>query len=364
MIVLCSDSHIGAGASLGRLPDQESSWKRLCLTACEMDAHVIHAGDVFQSRRPAPAEMRAFQAGLEILRECDLALYVCLGNHDRVDLDTPTGVEAACAGYRARVFREAEVIEIDGALVAFLPWTMGQGDAKRTTEALMVAAESMAEQGARVLVPHFAMSGGSLPNGLPTLSLTEPMLDAHRLAELYRIVIAGHIHRREIVIDDGVSLVAQCGPLTRSGFGEASVETGGWQIDGARATPFDVPDRAFVVIEEDLRGIDEPERELVDAISTRDDIKDAIVRVSYRQTADQVISQFEIADALTHYAGAWRVESVQPIIERATSVRSQGISETTDPRESWDRWADGQEIPDAIAETVRESAHERIASVS
>lgn len=359
MIALCADSHIGAGASLGRLPDQESSWNRLCLAACEMGADVIHAGDVFQSRRPSPSEMRAFQSGLEILRECDLALYVCLGNHDRIDLDAPTGVEAACAGYRTRVFRESEVVEIDGALVAFLPWTMGQGDARRTTEALMVAAESMAEQGARILVPHFAMAGGSLPNGLPVLDLAEPMLDAHHLASLYRIVIAGHIHRRQVIVDDGVSLVAQCGPLTRSGFGEASVETGGWQISGGVATPFDVEDRAFVVIEGDGRHYGASLTEtLIESIAYQD-VDGAIVRMEWTQTADQVVDTAALVVALTA-AGAHRIDTLTPIIERAQSIRSAGVTETTDPRESWDRWADGQEIPDGIAETVRESAHERI----
>lgn len=370
MLIVAGDLHLGQAANLGRLPDQQKAWELLCKVAVEQHADVIGTGDFFHSRKPSSAEFDAFQAGLRILRDGERSLITIAGNHEVVTRDDVCCLEVACAGFDALVIREADVIETEDAAIAFLPWTPGTGNARDTAAALMVLAESMRERGASVLVGHWALSAASLPSGLPILELAEPILDSHRLAELFDVTLCGHIHKRQVVSAE--PLVAHVGPLVKGNWGEASIETGAWQIirvgnasmplSFLEATPFDIVDRPFISIETDVRGQTRP----TDAVLGEIDqwpIRDAIVRVSFQQTSDQVVETAAVLAQLDDM-GAWKVDTVTPIIERAASVRSQGISEASDPREAWDTWAGGQEIPESIAELVREEAHERIASVA
>lgn len=372
MLIVVADQHIGSGATLGdRLADQRSSWVRVCTTAAEHGATVLHAGDVFHARRASPSEMRAFQAGLDILREGDCELIVALGNHDRVDMDSPTSVEAASAGYAVHVCREPEVIETPDGVVGFLPWMPPRMSAKQTSDALMIVVDSLAEE-ARILIAHWALAGGSLPNGLPLLDLAEPMLDPYALSQLFEITLAGHIHKRQEIID--TPLVAHTGPLNRHSFGEAGIWTGAWQvdangalIDGLPATTtaswFEVPDRRFFTMLIDTRNTHEPQDYILNAISEdAEHITDAIVRMRYQQTADQSIDSASIREALLA-AGAHHIERIEPVVERAQSTRSESVTETVDPRQAWDAWQDAQ--PDLASEealaSVREEAHTRIA---
>lgn len=361
MLLVASDLHLGAGASLGRLPDQESSWKRFCTAAAEHGATVLWAGDSHHHKRPSPAEIDAWQSGLRILREGGCTLLGIPGNHCISTVDAPSTIEVASAGFDCHILRAADIVETEDGPVGLLPWAP-YSDARQMAGSLMVLAEALAERGARVLIGHWALAGSHLPSGLSTLELAEPLLDPHRLAELFEITLFGHIHKRQEIVAE--PLVAHIGPLCRGNFGEADVWTGGWQIvpeDGAlTALPFDVPDRAFASISFDVRGMSDPTGGLLHEIARRF-WGGAIVKLGYRITADQVVDQAAVLAALDE-ARAWRVTTLEPIVERAQSTRSAGVTEASDPREAWDTWQAAQDgiASDETQATVRERAHERI----
>lgn len=371
-LLVVADQHIGAGASLGdRLADQRASWLVVCEKAVELGATVLHAGDVFHARRPGPTEMRAYQDGLDVLRAGGCEMIVAAGNHDVQSADSPTAVEVASAGYAVHVCREPQAIETPDGVVGFLPWMPPRMSAKQTADALMIVAESLAEQGARILIAHWALAGGSLPNGLPLLELAEPTLDPYRLAEQFEVTLAGHIHKPQVIVGEPNQWprVLHTGPLSRLNFGEAGISTGAWELalmpDGIGgsfigASWFEVPDRRFVSIECDAResgsGTDLTPTEMVlDEISEWD-VEGAIIRVTWQQTADQVVDQSAV---LARLAGAHHVDRLQPLVERVVSTRAAGLNEGTDPRASFDTWLSAQ---DAVAsqetlDRVRSEAH-------
>jgi DNA repair exonuclease SbcCD nuclease subunit len=379
-LIVASDLHLGAGANLGeRLADQQSSWTRVCTAAAELGADVLFAGDAFHARRPLPAEMRAWQAGLDVLRDAGRTLVAIPGNHDVSSLALPTGLEAACAGYDAHVLRswrvEDLVVETIDGPVGFLPWTPSTMPAPQMAESLLVIAQGLADAGARMLISHWALSGASLPTGLPVLELAEPILDSFALAQMgFDVVLSGHIHKRQVIVEDGQALVAHIGPLSRTSFSEASVETGAWQIDTTggvqaygdhvHARWFEVPDRAFVTIEADVRETGFAEDAIIGEISAHD-VDGAVVRVQWNQRNDQTIDVSQVIVAL-EAGGVWSIQQLTPIVERVQSTRSVGLTEQDDPTVAFDHWLGAQAdlaAPETMA-TVRERAHERIGGAS
>lgn len=367
--LLASDLHLGAGASLGnRLADQESSWCRFCTTAAELGAGVLWAGDSHHHRKPSPAEFDAWQSGLRILREGGCTMLAIPGNHCITDAAKPSTIEVASAGFDVFVARGPQVIETEDGPVGFLPWAPPTMDARRASEALMIVAEELARQGARILVAHHALSGASLPTGLPVLELAEPILDSFALAQMgFHVVLSGHIHKLQVVVEQ--PLVAHVGPLCRGNFGEAGIQTGAWQIEsdklGLSASWFEVPDRHFSELRWDLRGEAYPTEIMVADITGHPRIPGSIARASWYQTSDQVVDQAAVLEAL-HAEGVHHVDRLEPIVERAASTRSAGVSEATDPRESWDRWleAQGELAAPETLEAAREEAHERIGAAT
>lgn len=363
-ILVVADGHVGSGATLGdRLADQRASWERVCSDAAEAGATLLHLGDAFHARRPGMAEMDAFQAGLDILREGNVTLIGIAGNHDVVARGVPTAFEVACSGYDAHVFREPQLVETPDGLIGLLPWMPPTMSARDTADALMIVAEDLARQGARYLVAHWALAGASLPTGLPVLDLAEPLLDSFALEQMFELTLAGHIHLRQRAAITGVWHI---GALSRTTFGEASIPTGYWRIEPNVSGPVDVPDRPFVVVDAVLTGIDSAHATdgLLGEIEAYD-LTGAIVRVHYLATSDQVIDTAAVVGALAD-AGAHYVDRIEPVIERPRSTRSEIVTETADPRASFDAWLDAQ--PDlASTETLseaRERAHERIGAAS
>lgn len=378
MLIVAGDAHIGSGQSLGRslsgpesrLADQQRSWESLCRIAVEQGADVVGTGDFLHHRKPSASEIDAFQAGLRILRDGGRSFLSVVGNHEVTDRDAPSCLEAACAGFDAMVFRGPQVLETEDGVIGFLPWSPFS-DARAQSAALMVVAEQLAADGARILIAHWALSAASLPTGLPVLELAEPILDSHALASMFDVVLAGHIHKRQVIVAS--PLVAHVGPLCRGNFGEAGITTGavridatGALVDGLPATTsvawFEIPDRAFIAIEADVRGDLEPTDALVETILLADDeLRGAVVRVSWKQLADQDVHLASLQHALDGL-GAWKVDRLEPIIERVESVRSAGISEASDPREAWDRWQDAQDgiASEETLAAIRAEAHSRI----
>lgn len=363
MILVAGDAHIGSCPDLGRLSDQASSWRRLCIKACEMEADVIGTGDWLHHRKPSTAELDAFQEGLRILRGGRRTFVSAVGNHEIGRADEPSSLEVACAGFDAHALRAPQVVGTTGGPVGFLPWAPWTHiGARQMSENLMVLAEQLADDGARTLIAHWAIAGASVPTGLPVLDLPEPLIDPHRLAELFDVTIAGHIHKRQEIVPS----VWHAGALCWRDSAEAQLACGAWQVEGplapdetlnglpgvAAASWFAVPDTPFAVIDVDVRTLGAGDATSgVLEISSEVDVEQAIVRVLVHRTADQTIDVARIRQSL-EAEDVRLIERIDEIADRPVSTRSQGVSEASDPADAFRVWMDAQR------ETVSMETHE------
>lgn len=243
-LLATGDWHCGSGLDYGRTPqdrlaDQEQTYQRIVDVALEHDVDlVVLAGDLWHRRRPTPAELLAVARPLRRLRAestCDIVA-IC-GNHDVESADTPIALELL--EDVVDVYRQPTIVETRGGALALLPWTpvsrlvasRNGGDRDDTHalagELLIESARELRAQhdGRLVLVPHWSIEGASTPTGILTDEFREPVIPLAELVALgFDAVIAGHIHRQQVLNED--PLVAYVGSPAPVDFSEGDTDHG------------------------------------------------------------------------------------------------------------------------------------------
>lgn len=376
MRLLCTgDLHLGAGSDYGREPgerlrEQRLVWQTICLEAVksEVDA-VLFAGDAWERRRPTVPELLAFKEGVDILFDNDIQVVVIPGNHDLEAFDRPAAYELFPDSDSLFVYMTGpttvRTFSTRGkeATVAGLPWTPvanlvarnGGGDRDelhaRAAELLLDTARDLRAQcpdeGPKILLLHWSVSGASLPTGLPTDTLREPVIPLDELERLgFDAIVCGHIHSGGVfgwadfqALRCPVFYVGSPMPLN---FGEASIDHGVWILDTERWRPEFVPieSRPFVTIDS---LVFEP----LEPITINCPVDGAIVKVRYKATADQArrIDHAAIRQALLD-AGAHKVFSIEPSIEREQRARVEGLDEDLTPSDALHAYAFANDIDD------------------
>jgi exonuclease SbcD len=258
-IAAVGDLHIGSGADMApdpatrpRLAEQAELWEAACaeLDRCDL---VLFCGDAFHRRRPTPAEMDVFRRGLR--RLSSTPVIAIPGNHEVTAAGKPHALtvfdQDVMLVDEPRVIRVAADTEI-----ACLPWTPPQwyrakghaeggaldvlgiehgGDAMAEVGYMLLlairglAAQMTAEH--RILMLHWSLAGMSLPNGIPTDQLREPVVPVDEMATLgFTAVVASHIHRQQVQMIDTCP-VAYTGALWVNDWGEAATDRGVLVID-------------------------------------------------------------------------------------------------------------------------------------
>jgi exonuclease SbcD len=258
MKLLCTgDLHLGAGADYGRAPgerlaEQQHVWTDICALAVNenVDA-VLFAGDAFERRRPTPAEIMAFRAGLEILNDHEIRCVAIPGNHDVEAFDRPTGLDVLDG--IATVYARPAVVDLEDLAIVTLPWTPpsrlvaarngGDRDVvnREVSELLLETARGLRAQVPAhlpaILLLHWSVSGASLPSGLPVDGLREPVIPALELDEIgFDAFVCGHIHKAQVLVareENGSHAAAAfyVGSPMPLNFGEAQVGHGVWMLD-------------------------------------------------------------------------------------------------------------------------------------
>lgn len=370
MKFLCTgDQHFDERSWLGPewLGEQERVWQSIVDLAIaeEVDA-VLHAGDVFQHRRPTPAELRAFQRPLYDLFRHGIDTLVIAGNHDVSAADYPSALELFSE--HADVHREPGIWRGN---VATLPWTPigrliaaqngGDRDAlnAQAADLLVDTARGLREQVSEpaILMLHWSVSGSALPNGLPVDQLREPVLPVTELEEQgWDAVVCGHIHKAQLMgSEDARGPLFYVGSPMPLNFGEGGDDHGCWILDyadavsPARFVPLDGP--RFVTIDDftahDLEWWTDAIKHDRGLDLVLPPVVGAIVRIRYQATAEEAarIDQREIREALLD-AGAWKVV-VQPQIVREERARVEGMDESMGELEAVAAWADANGIDEA-----------------
>ncbi len=278
-LLVCGDNHLGKSQDLGRAPgerlaEQEQVWRdTLALARDRRCDALLHAGDLFDGRRPGPDVMLAAERPLvEHQVEGGCTVYLIAGNHDVPSQDGPCGLDVLAEAGLIELARTPRTWHLGGTAcpveVCALPWTplsrliaTNGGDTPR--EDLAVLAVELLVETARgmrdatknqILLAHWSVSGTSLPNGLPVDSVGGVVLPMDDLAAIgFGAIVAGHIHRGGQYGDTFI-YVGSPQPLD---FGEAGDDHGCWLIEPEAMYPEErwkfepLPSRDFLTIDLD-----------------------------------------------------------------------------------------------------------------
>ena len=277
-LLLTGDNHLGKGQDLGRVPgerlaEQEAVWAATLALARErhVDA-VIHAGDLFDGRRPGPDVMLAAERPLvEHQVKGGATVYVIVGNHDVPSQDGACGLDVLAEARLIELAREPRTWTVGDVDVCALPWTpvsrlVAANDGGDRAEISALAADLLLETArgmknedrTQILLGHWSVSQTSLPNGLDVGTLGGVVLPMDHLQAIgFDHIIFGHIHLAANYEGDFV-YVGSPQPLD---FGEGGSRHGVWILDADAAAagdpyqPVFVPlaSRSFVTLEQ---GVD------------------------------------------------------------------------------------------------------------
>jgi DNA repair protein SbcD/Mre11 len=407
-----ADLHLGAGTSLGREPgdrlrDQAEVLERIfdVATSESVDA-VLLAGDLFEGPTITPQQLEVFADAVEAHLGGSIPIVAINGNgrHDLAMRDVN-----ALAPLRhipdVHVYSRPALHDLGAVQIACLPWVsparlvaQNGGDAPRdeinaVAAALLVeVASAIADPRVRptVLLMHGSLSGASLPQGIATDLLREPVVDVDALLELgFATIIAGHIHAPQIAGPHGWSAVPGAwegnalpadpfalytGSPMPLNFGETHVQHGCWivgvetEITRAEFVPID--SRPFRRSELNLADL---ETASGDAVAEFDgildpaawpDVADAIVKVTVRATQAQQrrLEVHRLRDAILT-AGAHTVK-IEIDTVREDRARVESVTDELEPVDAFDAWAVAQMIPPKPAATAREQLQDDLEQVA
>ena len=393
--LLCfADLHLGSGQAYSddRLADQEAVLNQIADLAHDESVDLIClAGDVFHRPRPTPAALMVFSRFLKRLENPEIPCIAVLGNcgHDQEGIDRPAALELF-ASHRFRVSRRPELItEFAWVAVATLPsvpvsrLVAGSESAERgpvfaqAAEALLAVAHDLNYQASeagyhnrsRVLVGHWSITGASLPNGLPSDSFGEPVVDFDALQAIgYQAIVLGHLHKPQRLDDQEMwggptTMMVYCGSPLPVDFGEEMVEHGCWILEvadnGDETADFHpLESRRFVTIDCDLtgdfRGFDETDA-LAAAVAARFPLTDAVVRLRYRCSEEQQRRiDLPAIKKLVADAGVHKLYQVAPEIVREDRARVAGVDENLSPQEALRAWVEANGLSEDQAARIRE----------
>lgn len=386
--LLCTgDLHLGAHPEYGRAPGdrldaQQQVLGRILGIAVERDVDLIlNAGDTFDGPGIPPEQLGVYASFVHAANSVELPIVALTGNgkHDAA-MRTVNGMEIFNRIPGITVCSTPRIVDVAGTAIACLPWVhpgrlvaaRGGGDRddlnREAAELLVATARglraSIPDGTPAVLAYHGSISGASLPAGIPTDELREPVLDVLDLAALgFDVIVASHIHVAQWVWvegfvwqephPDGQSTLAPAVLYTGSpmplNFGEANVAHGVWILDvgdgdtGAEFVPIDSPRFETIAVELDPDG--NPPDSMLELLTRTGVVDDAIVRVRYTATQAQHRRLDVAALRRTLLDAGAAVVKVSAEIVREDRARVDGVTEELAPLAAFDLWVDANDYP-------------------
>lgn len=375
-ILVSGDFQIGAGQTLGRtLVDQDELLARIVdIAEREQTELFLFLGDAFQNRSTNRDQDEVFMRFLVAMsRVCPILLLG--GNHDWRGYERASTV-GIFREMGVRVALEPGVHRFGKVAVATLPWAaLGHlvaasdgGERARTNEEaaahLVSIAGGLRSQIAQdeiaILAGHWAVTGASLPTGLPVEMLKEPVVEiADLLAQKWDAVVLGHIHKPQVMSQDPLALYV--GSPWANDWSEASNPHGVWIMDSAMSPGSGwvaIPDHPFITFEPEV-GMD------LDALAEgAAAVEDAIVRVQISATPEQArrLDLAALKEAL-YAAGAHFIAPIQLEIVKPERARIEGLNEDLDELAALELWLDAAGVNGDRADALRERTQSYLGAV-
>lgn len=346
-VMFVADIHLEAGRSLGngdfgpgsRFHDQAAVLNRIATLAITEECAVVCViGDVFHKPTPLPQSMIAFQDFVNRLLDAGMEVIVVVGNHDVKSAALPTALDLWRSHGSLYLASSPRLIPVTGIVFSCLPWTpmsvlvaqSGRTTGLRDTAIdllvasmgqLRLAADQQYPDATPILLAHWAVSGSSLPNGLPVDQLSEPVIPWLDVDDLgWKLAALGHIHQSQVVAEGLASTpMFYTGSAAVTSLGEIGSSHGVWVWDS------DVDELRFVIVEDrpfvswDCAVSDDGDETGPTMVPEMPEgLEGAVVRVRYRTNGFRV-DEAEIRQTI-EAEGAHRVfikEIDRPVVSRA-----------------------------------------------
>jgi exonuclease SbcD len=223
-VIFCSDTHLGfdhpirpRSERVQRGPDFFANFQRVLDYAQRTAADlVVHGGDFFfRSRVPAVIVDRAYQMLLEFVA-CGIPIAIVPGNHERSELPPSLFLNHPLI----RVFDRPRThrFEFDGASLAVSGFPYLRRVRAHFRTAVEESGSDCVPADHRILCVHHAVDGAVVGPAGFTFHGAADVIAADQLPERINCVLAGHIHRHQ-VLDHRVPVV-YCGSIERTSFAE------------------------------------------------------------------------------------------------------------------------------------------------
>jgi exonuclease SbcD len=369
-LLVTSDWQCGAGVNLGygehgpgsRLNDQLGTATRIAeLAHAEGVDLVLHAGDVFEQRKPTPAQLDVFAAFLLALE--DIPCLAITGNHDRSGTSDVTSLDVFRGYPNFTLSTNPERIPHLGLDVCTLPWAPTsqlvanrngerEGVNEEAADKLVEIAAGLRAQCSRpaILLCHWWLSGATTATGHGGI-INEPVLPVDALAGLgFDAVFSGHVHARQVLHHEPD--VMHIGPPSRTNFSEEVLTPGVILSDDGLWEFREIPDRPFVTMDADYLGINVA-IQLGFRVPYYRDVTDAIVRVRYTATPEQArrVDEHAIRAALLD-AGAHKVVSITAEVTSGDRARIPTLTTDLADDEALRLWLDRRGVEEGLDERV------------
>lgn len=232
-IVHLADTHLGYLALPGvqdpdeginrRQADVFRTWREAVEKAIALaPAAVIHAGDLFDSSRPAPRTVTEALDGLALLRDAGIPVVVIAGNHEAPRFRSGGSIFQILERFGIHaIWREPETVRVNGLAIHAVPH---EPDAQKLVAAI-ASLELDPKADANVLVLHAGLE--ALPRQRYQ-EVNEITLDPAVLTRLdYDYIAMGHLHAYRVPQVNA----AYPGSLERLDFADAEGEKALLEVD-------------------------------------------------------------------------------------------------------------------------------------
>jgi exonuclease SbcD len=368
-----------------RLVDFRDALNAAIDTALEANVELaVFAGDAYKTRDPNQTHQREFAACLSRLAQASVPIVMLAGNHDIPNMKGRANaieIFGALMGGAMRVFdtpghavmqtKNGHSVQIAAVPYLIKSLVLAREDYKdqgvQETTALIVEkyvgwlnkiASECDPNLPTILMGHFSVANARLSAGQVGYLVNEPEVPLSALTQApFDYVALGHIHKYQDLNKGEQPPVVYSGSIERIDFGERKEDKGFALVDLAKGNTevrhVVVPTRRFVEIETDATGAGDGITEHVLRELARHDLRDAVVKLSYKLHSEQqpALREGDIRAAL---APAFMVVALHKDIARDTdAVRSKVLTEALDPLQALATYCDTRD-------TLRARRHELV----
>ncbi len=334
---------------------------------------VVFTGDAYKTRDPNPTYQRAFARRVKRLADAGIPVVLLVGNHDlptmpqrasTVDIFHTLAVPHVYVGREEQIFRiQTRRGPVQVAVVPFpirsrllareeyrglsLP-ELDRALQEIVTDNIRALARQVDPEVPAVLAAHLSVSGATYGSERGVMIGRDTVVLLSALADpVWDYVALGHIHKHQS-LHNSYPPVVYSGSLERIDFGEEKEPKGfcwAWLRRGETTWEFvEVNARPFVTVEADLRGADDPQAALREAVS-RYNIRDAVVRVILRLRPDQE-QRVRETDVRRWLGDAAFVGGIRFEVERRARLRLGTVRpEELTPMQLLERYLEAKEVP-------------------